>query len=205
MARSRSFNAETVVEAAKDVFWARGYEGSAISDLEQATGLNRSSLYGAFGSKEELFDRALGVYIEGFVSGLLGPMEDPRARPQDVEGFFRSLSALFRADTMPARHGCLWVNSIAEFAGRDGVPAPNVRARQFRERLHGAFGHALRGTPSTDEVSVRWVERRARFLASATFGIWLNARIDAAQAALLCDAAIEEASSWWARTGDLGH
>jgi TetR/AcrR family transcriptional repressor of nem operon len=205
MARPRSFNAETVVEAAKEVFWKRGYEGSAISDLEHATGLNRSSLYGAFGSKEELFDRALGVYIEGFVRGLLGPMEDPRARPQDVEGFFRSLAALFRADTMPARHGCLWVNSIAEFVGRDGVPAPDVRATQFRERLHGAFGHALRGTPAEDGVSVRWVERRARILVSATFGIWLTARIDAAEAALLCDAVIEQARSWWVPAGDLGH
>jgi AcrR family transcriptional regulator len=203
MARPRSFSADQVVEAAKDVFWARGYEGSAISDLEQATGLNRSSLYAAFGSKEALFDRALGVYIAGFIMSLLGPMEAPRAQPQDVAGFFQRLAALFRADTMPARHGCLWVNSIAEFAGRGG--SPDALAARFRERLHGAFGHALRGTPSADGVGVRWVERRARFLVSAAIGIWLTARIDAAQAALLCDAVIDEATSWWAPVGDLGH
>ena len=50
MARPRSFSTEDAVVAAAAVFWSKGYRDTAVSDLERATGLNRSSLYSAFGT-----------------------------------------------------------------------------------------------------------------------------------------------------------
>jgi TetR/AcrR family transcriptional repressor of nem operon len=193
VSRPRSFDRDAVVEAAKDAFWGSGYERTGLSDLEQATSLHRSSLYGAFGSKEQLFQIALARYIEDFVGPLLTPMEVREARARDVETFFRQLAAHFRAGGQPARHGCLWINSIAETAGR--LPVVDVGGQEYVARLHGAFANALSGEAQGRPGGAREVERRARTLASATLGIWLHARVDPLGAALDCDALVAEMSS----------
>jgi AcrR family transcriptional regulator len=44
------------------VFWARGYEGASLSELTEAMGITRPSLYACFGNKEALFRKALDLY-----------------------------------------------------------------------------------------------------------------------------------------------
>src|ERR1700732_519051 len=110
--RPREFSAEAVVSSAKLVFWRRGYEGSTLSDLEASTGLSRSSLYQAYGSKEGIFDEALAEYIDTFIEPRLAPMERPGSGLGDVQRFFRGLARLYRADPASARRGCLWVNTL---------------------------------------------------------------------------------------------
>src|SRR5215813_10326666 len=112
MARPRSFSADTAVEAAASVFWSKGYRDTAISDLERATGLNRSSLYSAFGAKQAIFGLALRWYLRGFIGPRLAPMERPGAGPGDIERFFSGLAAFFRAAGQDGR-GCLMINTIA--------------------------------------------------------------------------------------------
>jgi AcrR family transcriptional regulator len=194
MSRPRGYELDAVVEAAKSAFWEHGYQGTGITDLERRTCVNRSSLYHEFGSKEALFDDCLDSYIQSFVDPLLTPMEGPRARVRDVEGFFTRLAALFRDGRSPARHGCLWVNAITEFAGR---PAPvEVRAAELRDRLQAAFANALAGAGSRGTRHSAVIERRARILGLATWGVWICARDDPAEAARLCDDLISEIRSW---------
>ena len=81
MARPREFDEDEVLEKALAVFWAKGFEGATVDDLEQATGLGRGSLYGAFGGKHELFLRALAV------TGSMGLANVPwRSRGPDGPG-----------------------------------------------------------------------------------------------------------------------
>src|SRR5260370_21372182 len=94
MARPRSFSTADAVEAAKAVFWSKGYQDTAISDLERATGLNRSSLYAAFGTKQAIFELALESYLRGFIGPRLAPMERPAAGARAIEGFFTGLARL---------------------------------------------------------------------------------------------------------------
>lgn len=188
MARPRGFNTDQVVEAAKGVFWANGYQGTGIEDLERATGLNRSSLYGAFGSKEALFRKALGAYLDSFIDPRLAPMERPGAGVSEVTGFFAGLADLFRSDDETARRGCLMVNSIAEFEGR-GLEFGH--AGVFRDRLRHAFTNAL--THETDPASV---DERAQLLTATTLGLWLAARIDPVDAAHICAAVMSQVHSW---------
>lgn len=62
--RPRQFNTEEALDKALHVFWEKGYEGASLPDLTEAMGINRPSLYAAFGNKEELFRKALDRYIE---------------------------------------------------------------------------------------------------------------------------------------------
>jgi AcrR family transcriptional regulator len=195
MSRPRTFEIPSVVKAAKELFWRRGYAGTSLGDVEAATGLNRSSLYQAFGSKEQLFDAALDDYVTTFMGPLLGPMESATAGPDDVQVFFGKLATRFRDDPAAARKGCLWVNSLAEFSGR--ADALEVSANAYRARLYNAFNNAFSDGGRPAEAGAHALaQQRSRMLAATTFGLWLAARIDAAEAAVLADAVRAEVRSW---------
>lgn len=188
MGRPRSYSSTHVVETAKNVFWERGYQRTAIEDLERRTRLNRSSLYLAFGTKRGLFDQALGAYIDGFIAPLLRPMERPGAGGAAIEGFFSTLAGRFQQGGPSARQGCLMINSIAELGGHDSHV--DKRAVAYRDDLRRAFTNALGGTSSHS------VNRRSRVLTAATLGAWLLARIDPADAAQTCAAMRAEVRAW---------
>src|SRR5579864_7912043 len=65
MGRPRGFDEDAALEAAMRVFWEKSYEGATMSDLTEAMGINRSSMYAAFGDKERLFRRAIERYRNG--------------------------------------------------------------------------------------------------------------------------------------------
>ncbi len=62
--RKCEFDKASALEAAMQVFWQKGYLGAALSDLTQAMGINKPSLYAAFGNKEALFVQATAHYLE---------------------------------------------------------------------------------------------------------------------------------------------
>ena len=62
--RPREFDEERVLEAAMNAFWNKGYEATSLAELCRVTGLNKGSLYQAFGDKHQLFMRALHHYAD---------------------------------------------------------------------------------------------------------------------------------------------
>jgi len=66
--RPRNFDKDAALERAMELFWIKGYEGASMTDLTSAMGIASPSLYAAFGSKEELFRRAVQHY--GATEGL---------------------------------------------------------------------------------------------------------------------------------------
>lgn len=70
MARPRKFDERDVLLAARAQFWHQGYERTSMSDLCGATGVASQSLYGAFGSKHDLFVRTLDDYCDEQLAGL---------------------------------------------------------------------------------------------------------------------------------------
>src|SRR6185437_2189580 len=75
--RPISFDKEAALEAAMLLFWERGYEGTSMADLTQAMGLNPSSIYAAFGDKNELFHLAVGRYVEIRAQYAVKALEEP--------------------------------------------------------------------------------------------------------------------------------
>lgn len=62
--RKKSFDESTALNAAMDVFWQKGYVGASLTDLTKRMGINKPSMYSAFGNKEALFVKATQCYIE---------------------------------------------------------------------------------------------------------------------------------------------
>jgi AcrR family transcriptional regulator len=78
--RPREFCVDTALAAALRVFWSKGYEGASLSDLTEAMGVTRPSLYAAFGNKEALFRKALDLYEHDKLAYVAAALEAPTAR-----------------------------------------------------------------------------------------------------------------------------
>lgn len=77
--RPREFDPDEVLEQAMTLFWEHGYDGVSISDLTAATGVNRRSLYAAFGCKERLFAESVDHYMAGPGAFVGAAMTQPSA------------------------------------------------------------------------------------------------------------------------------
>ncbi|WP_153038931.1 TetR/AcrR family transcriptional regulator, partial [Rathayibacter tanaceti] len=121
MGRTQGFDTEQVVRAARAVFWENGFQEAALPDLEAATGLGRSSLYHAFGSKRGLFDAAVQSYLDEVVRPRLAPLVAPSgASPTALEEYFTGLrTALADPRSLSARSGCLLLNAAGAPIARD--------------------------------------------------------------------------------------
>ncbi|WP_030599359.1 TetR/AcrR family transcriptional regulator [Streptomyces fulvoviolaceus] len=125
MARPRNFDDDVVVERAMQAFWTLGYANTSPAALAEATGVGKGSLYNAFGSKRELFERALERYdrLGAEVTAEL------LARPGTTRECLRAfLYDSVKSDlAQPIRRGCLAVNTAVELAGHDPEIARAVR------------------------------------------------------------------------------
>lgn len=78
--RPREFCPDEALASALQVFWTKGYEGASLSDLTDAMGITRPSLYAAFGNKEALFRQALDLYQRDKTAYIGEAMREPTAR-----------------------------------------------------------------------------------------------------------------------------
>ncbi|MFF3275393.1 TetR/AcrR family transcriptional regulator [Streptomyces chrestomyceticus] len=118
--RPRGFDTDAALEQAMRVFWEQGYEGASLTDLTNAMGITRTSMYAAFGNKEDLFHKALERYSEGPASYGARALQEPTAR-QVATAF---LNGSVRTTTQPdCPSGCLGVQ--ASLAA--GAPGRNAR------------------------------------------------------------------------------
>jgi AcrR family transcriptional regulator len=132
LGRPRSFDTGKALDAAMEVFWRKGYEGASLSDLTRAMGINRPSLYAAFGDKEALFRRVLEHYEDGPAAYMRQALNQPRARAV-VEGLMHGAAKLATSPNNPP--GCLSVQgALASGNGAESVRSHLVRRRHAGEK-----------------------------------------------------------------------
>src|SRR5205814_3389129 len=128
--RPRAFDPERALDRALKVFWRKGYEGASVSDLTTAMGINRPSMYAAFGNKRALFKRVLDRYAQGPAAYVSQALEAPTAR-EVAERILRGAAELMTGAGKP--RGCLFVHG-ALACGNDADP---VRREMISRRRAG--------------------------------------------------------------------
>src|ERR1700722_4582159 len=131
MGRPRSFDVDRGLDRALRVFWRKGYEGTSLSDLTTAVGVNRPSLYAAFGDKKALFRKALGHYLTGPAAYTEEALKEPTARAV-VERLLQGAADLNTAPRNPG--GCLMVQgALACSEASDSIRKELVACRAAGE------------------------------------------------------------------------
>ncbi|WP_447782018.1 TetR/AcrR family transcriptional regulator [Pseudomonas plecoglossicida] len=177
MARPQEFNTQQVLRKAMAVFWEKGYETTSLSDLMTATGLSKSSLYGSFGDKRELFLKAFDVYRQDRKRDMIQLLSADNAR-DGIVSFYESLFANLDAET--AHNGCMSVNQAVEMAPRD-LRVKDMVADDFKT-IHEAVSAAIRrGQKDGSVKNLAEAEDIASILVLAFPGLQLMARIGADQ------------------------
>lgn len=121
MGRPQEFDTQAAVDAAMAVFWERGVHRTSVDDILSASGLARSSLYNAFGGKQELFEAAVDRYVQ-VQSAALQRMLDSAPLEKALQKLLYSV-ATHNNDG----RGCLLVNSTGGVMQRDVDEQPLLR------------------------------------------------------------------------------
>jgi AcrR family transcriptional regulator len=136
MARPREFDEISFLDDAMELFWRQGYEGTSLSDLLDATGLTKSSLYAAFGSKEDLFYRVVERYLSEHVEPRqANALAEPTPR-RIVERLLYGMADLHSGMNTPP--GCL-ITGAALACSPESEPI-----RKYLVRSRKEFGQILR-------------------------------------------------------------
>jgi AcrR family transcriptional regulator len=125
--RPREFCLDQALAAALRVFWSKGYEGASLSDLTEAMGITRPSLYAAFGNKEALFRKALDLYEREKLAYIGEALQAPTSRGV-AERLLRGALEMQTSDCEP--RGCLRVISSVAC----GAEAESIRAEVLARR-----------------------------------------------------------------------
>ena len=170
----KQFDPSQALLRARDVFWRRGYDGASLSELEDALGIGRKSLYDTFGSKRELYLRALDCYVDTVIGRICAGLEDPRGTP--LANLERVLGKLQRHHASTDSLGCLLGVAMGQAERADEDVAARVRGGL--ERLERGFERALRRARDAGELRPGVSTRdAARNLVALTQGLALMGRV----------------------------
>lgn len=117
MARLREFDEQKALDAAMHVFWEKGFEATSLSDLTSKMGIQRPSIYSAFGDKKELFEAALRKYTQFHASNVRARLQKKSSVKEAFRSYFESVVAE-EYEEGPNR-GCFCLNTMVELAPHD--------------------------------------------------------------------------------------
>src|SRR5438309_1838299 len=189
--RPREFDTGRALDAALALFWRHGYEGTSLSALTEAVGVTPTSLYAAFGNKEELFRRVVDRYIQGPANYLHRAIGEPTARKVAETALAGAVDMV-----MHPKHpdGCLLVHgALAAHPELGPVRAELGRRRAGAEAaVRRRFERAVEAGELADASEAR---RLANFLMTVIWGMSVQAAGGASRSELE-DAANAALSAW---------
>ena len=179
--RPLAFNPEQALDAAMRVFWLKGYESASMSDLTDAMGINKPSLYARFDDKRGLFLAAIERYNETVGARNLQKVLDGTTVRETISGYLAGINAFLTSPETPP--GCMIGSVATEMAGRDDEIRAQVAelfasTEEFLTRRFKELGDAPIDERTLAEIIVSFgqsLAARARVGATLTD---LNARTD---------------------------
>ena len=181
--RPRNFDETEALDAALRTFWAKGFDGTTIDDLVEATGVGRPSLYATFGDKDALFFRCLEHYAVTIGARTLAAFLEAEGVVDAVRAFLRQ--SVLNATGTATPPGCIMA-----------CVAPAVDDRRVRDRIAesmagavDAIATSLRGAITENALPKEFpVRERARAVVDVSSALTLRARLGATRKELLADA-----------------
>jgi TetR/AcrR family transcriptional repressor of nem operon len=172
MARPKEFIVEEALEKAMEVFWKKGFEGSSFQDICAHTGVQKASLYGAFGDKKALYLAALTMYTEhGFrdMESALESSQDP------AEALGEALAHTLSQQKSSTTKGCMCVNAAVELGGLDDeiTTALNLHFERMRTLLATTFERGQAVGEFRSEIDPKVA---GAFLQVLWYGLYVAAR-----------------------------
>ncbi len=191
--RPRSFDREEALRKATEVFWALGYEGATLADLQTAMGgITAPSFYAAFGSKEELFREAVELYRETFGISMVRALTEPATARASIEAFLRAAVDSFSCPGKP--HGCLIVLATMNCSRANSGVQEHLHA--IRQQAGEHIGRRLeRAAAEGDLPAGLNLTAIASFYTTVLHGLAIRARDGVSSQALT--AAVDGAMAAW--------
>ncbi len=169
--RPIGFDKEAALEAAMLLFWERGYEGTSMSDLTSAMGLNPSSIYAAFGDKHALFSLAIERYLGSRAQYASKALEEPTLEKVVRALFDRTVAFL----TTPGQPPTCMTLAGAVGCGREASPAREITTA-IRKRNEAAIRKRLLQARNSGELSKDVnVDDYTRYLSTILAGLSIQA------------------------------
>ncbi|SDD06250.1 TetR/AcrR family transcriptional regulator [Glycomyces harbinensis] len=173
MGRPKNFEPDVAVARAMEAFWSNGYAGTSPADLAEATGVGKGSLYHAFGSKRELFGKALDLYGSAGSELTDEYLNEPGTAKERIRAY---LVFLVETDiSSPARRGCLAANTALELGGRDDE-ATRAVARMTDETIRLLAERLRKGQREGDVAPEVDPDAQAHFLMNTLVGLRVMAK-----------------------------
>jgi TetR/AcrR family transcriptional regulator, transcriptional repressor for nem operon len=161
----RQFDEQAMIATALDVFWRKGLHDATMQDLAVATGVQRGSLYNAYGDKEAIFQRAFDQYARQLMEACgqaLAEGEDIAAR---LRSFLDLLIVNMTSGTPP--RGCLTTRTALDVA--ISSPAVRQRVQGVLSRLEELVAQTIRS--AADRRLAANSNRLARVVVTFTRGL----------------------------------
>lgn len=161
--RPRAFDVEQALAHARDLFWSRGYAATSVQDLVDELGVQRGSLYAAFGDKHDLYLKAVALYAKQNREHLAAILRADPVLPA-LRRMLLTPSTLTEAPEQPQkRRGCLVGNTTAELVPADDAARALVAAAY--DDVVEVMTTALARAQATGEVTTSATpEAQARML-----------------------------------------
>jgi AcrR family transcriptional regulator len=189
--RPSAFNYDVVLEKALNVFWSRGYEGASMAELTEAMGINRPSIYAAYGNKEELFNKVLGRYMAGPVAYVAEAMSESTAK--QVAEKFLTKSADFLSNESNPRGCMIAIGTLFSGEGSEQVQGELISYRQgYEKALRERFDLAKSQNDLPQAVNTAAL---AKYIATVHQGMSVQSTSGATKEELL--AVVQQALNNW--------
>ncbi|WP_423200132.1 MULTISPECIES: TetR/AcrR family transcriptional regulator [unclassified Cupriavidus] len=181
MARPRQFDEHAALTAARDLFWAKGYQATSTRELTQTMGLTQPSLYNAFGDKRSLFLRTLDDYLDSSMRERIRRHEATESPGRAIAGYVAETIDRSMAD--PEHRGCMLINAALE-ATSDDPEFQQLIAAEL-DQLRAFFERCIRaGLASGEVVTTSSPEDAATSLLATQIGVRVLARVKPERAVL---------------------